>query len=169
MKKLNFVIFVFLMSINIFAKTNVEKEVKKIREEFVKINSEKKYKVETVDGPGIARLAEYYRKNKELKKVVKYYNTPDLVIITQYYLKDKEVFFVYCVEEKYEVKETGENVKISKTEKRYYFDKGELIRYIEDGKIYDKGNIPEMYIEDAKSLPKTLSELEKIRQFTLGM
>ena len=26
-----------------------------------------------------------------------------------------------------------------------------------------------MYIEDAKSLPKTLSELEKIRQFTLGM
>lgn len=46
MKKIIFIVCIFLLSINIFAKTNVEKQVEKIREEFVKINSEKNYKVE---------------------------------------------------------------------------------------------------------------------------
>ena len=50
-------------------------------------------------------------------------------------------------------------------EKRYYFDKdGTLIRYIENDKIYDKGNIPQEYEEQAESIPRDASyylELEK--------
>lgn len=53
-----------------------------------------------------------------------------------------------------------ENIKIGESQKRYYFNKGDLIRYIEDGKIYDKGNMPKKYIENAKWIPKKLSELE---------
>lgn len=48
MKKMIFIIYVFLFSINIFAKTGVEKQVQRIREEFTKINSEKNYKVESI-------------------------------------------------------------------------------------------------------------------------
>lgn len=70
----------------------------------------------------------------------------------------------------YEMREYGvvDLEHLKKIEERYYFDsKNNLIRYIENGKIYDKGNIPKKYIEDAKYFPKTLSELEKIRQSAL--
>ena len=167
MKKIIFIICMFLLSINIFANTDVTKQVEKIREEFTKINSEKNYKVENVEGPGSEKFTEYYRKNKQLKKVVEYYNIPSAVTTIQYYLKGNEVFFVYEVEERYKQKETGEDIKIGETQRRYYFDKGNLIRYIEDGKIYDKGKIPKKYIEDAGYIPKTLSELEEIRQSAL--
>jgi outer membrane protein P13 len=62
MKKINFIILIFLMSINIFSKTGVEKEVEKIREEFTKINSEKNYKVESIYDVSGEILMEYYRK-----------------------------------------------------------------------------------------------------------
>ena len=61
MKKIIFIVCVFLLSINIFANTDVEKQVEKIREEFVKINSEKKYKVETYDAPDGTAYT-YYKK-----------------------------------------------------------------------------------------------------------
>lgn len=160
MKKIIFIVLAFVLSINIYAKANIEKQVEKIRKEFVKINSEKNYEVETVGRPESEKFIEYYRKNKQLKKVVEYYNIPNEVIIIQYYLKSNEVFFTYKIERKYEIKETGENIKIGESQKRYYFNKGDLIRYIEDGKIYDKGNIPEKYKEMAGGLPKTASELE---------
>ena len=142
----------FLLSINIFAKTNVEKKVEKIREEFVKINSEKKYKVKTYDAPdGIAYT--YYKKNGKLKKVVEFDDT--LVSTKEYYINNDDVFFVYDIS-----KEDGKT-----EEKRYYFDKdGTLIRYIENDKIYDKGNIPQEYEEQAESIPRDASyylELEK--------
>ena len=157
MKRLNFVIFIFLMSINIFAKTNVEKEVKKIREEFVKINSEKKYKVKTVNMGGNEMTRAYYRKNSELKKVVDQEPIPSNYIM-EYYLNNDKVFFVYqSMIEEYE-----STVEYKKIEIRYYFDDdGTLIRCIENSKIYDKGNIPEKYREMAEGLPKTAFELEE--------
>lgn len=152
MKKIIFIMCMFLLSINIFAKTNVEKKVEKIREEFVKINSEKKYKVKTYDAPdGIAYT--YYKKNGKLKKVVEFDDT--LVSTKEYYINNDDVFFVYDIS-----KEDGKT-----EEKRYYFDKdGTLIRYIENDKIYDKGNIPQEYEEQAESIPRDASyylELEK--------
>ena len=62
MKKKIFIVLVFILSINIFAKTNVEKQVEKIREEFTKINSEKNYKVESIYDVSGEILMEYYRK-----------------------------------------------------------------------------------------------------------
>ena len=152
MKKIIFIMCMFLLSINIFAKTNVEKKVEKIREEFVKINSEKKYKVKTYDAPdGIAYT--YYKKNGKLKKVVEFDDT--LVSTKEYYINNDDVFFVYDIS-----KEDGKT-----EEKRDYFDKdGTLIRYIENDKIYDKGNIPQEYEEQAESIPRAASyylELEK--------
>ena len=152
MKKIIFIMCMFLLSINIFAKTNVEKKVEKIREEFVKINSEKKYKVKTYDAPNGTAYT-YYKKNGKLKKVVKFDDT--LVSTKEYYINNDDVFFVYDIS-----KEDGKT-----EEKRYYFDKdGTLIRYIENDKIYDKGNIPQEYEEQAESIPRDASyylELEK--------
>ena len=142
----------FLFSINIFAKTNVEKKVEKIREEFVKINSEKKYKVKTYKAPD-GTVYTYYKKNGKLKKVVEFVSLNDTT--KEYYIDNDDVFFVYDIS-----KEDGK-----KEEKRYYFDKdGTLIRYIENDKIYDKGNIPEEYEGQAESIPREASyylELEK--------
>ena len=154
MKKINFIILIFLMSINIFAKTGVEKQVQKIREEFTKINLEKNYKVESIYDVSGEILMEYYTKNGELKKVIRHLSIPIKDVITEYYLNDDKVFFVYSSDTMYEMDENGmpDYKKFKKIEKRYYFNKENLIRYIENGKIYDKGNIP-----------KTLSELEKIR------
>ena len=158
MKKINFIILIFLMSINIFAKTGVEKQVEKIREEFTKINSEKNYKVESIYDVSGEILMEYYTKNGELKKVIRHLSIPIKDVITEYYLNDDKVFFVYSSDTMYEMDENGmpDYKKFKKIEKRYYFNKENLIRYIENGKIYDKGNIP-----------KTLSELEEIRQSAL--
>ena len=107
MKKINFIILIFLMSINIFAKTGVEKQVEKIREEFTKINSEQNYKVETVDGPGSEMSTEYYRKNGELKKVVEYVNIPISDYTMQYYINDDKVFFAYETTVEYKTKNNG--------------------------------------------------------------
>ena len=158
MKKINFIILIFLMSINIFAKTGVEKQVQKIREEFTKINLEKNYKVESIYDVSGEILMEYYTKNGELKKVIRHLSIPIKDVITEYYLNDDKVFFVYSSDTMYEMDENGmpDYKKFKKIEKRYYFNKENLIRYIENGKIYDKGNIP-----------KTLSELEEIRQSAL--
>lgn len=41
MKKIILTILLFIVSINMFAKTDVERQVEQIREEFTKINSEK--------------------------------------------------------------------------------------------------------------------------------
>ncbi len=163
MKKINFIILIFLMSINIFAKTGVEKQVQKIREEFTKINSEQNYKVETVDGPGSEMSTEYYRKNRELKKVVEYVNIPISDYTMQYYINDDKVFFAYETTVEYKTKNNGmiDEKKFKKTEKRYYFDDdGTLIRYIENNKIYNKGNIPKKYEKVAKDNLELLSELE---------
>ena len=158
MKKINFIILIFLMSINIFAKTGVEKQAQKIREEFTKINLEKNYKVESIYDVSGEILMEYYTKNGELKKVIRHLSIPIKDVITEYYLNDDKVFFVYSSDTMYEMDENGmpDYKKFKKIEKRYYFNKENLIRYIENGKIYDKGNIP-----------KTLSELEEIRQSAL--
>ena len=158
MKKINFIILIFLMSINIFSKTGVEKQVQKIREEFTKINLEKNYKVESIYDVSGEILMEYYTKNGELKKVIRHLSIPIKDVITEYYLNDDKVFFVYSSDTMYEMDENGmpDYKKFKKIEKRYYFNKENLIRYIENGKIYDKGNIP-----------KTLSELEEIRQSAL--
>ena len=158
MKKINFIILIFLMSINIFAKTGVEKQVQKIREEFTKINLEKNYKVESIYDVSGEILMEYYTKNGELKKVIRHLSIPIKDVIMEYYLNDDKVFFVYSSDTMYEMDENGmpDYKKFKKIEKRYYFNKENLIRYIENGKIYDKGNIP-----------KTLSELEEIRQSAL--
>ena len=101
---------------------------------------------------------EYYTKNGELKKVIRHLSIPIKDVITEYYLNDDKVFFVYSSDTMYEMDENGmpDYKKFKKIEKRYYFNKENLIRYIENGKIYDKGNIP-----------KTLSELEEIRQSAL--
>lgn len=162
MKKIIFIIYVFLFSINIFAKTGVEKQVEKIREEFTKINSEKNYKVETVDGPGSEMSTEYYRKNGELKKVVEYVNILISDYTMQYYINDDKVFFAYETTVEYKTKNNGmiDEKKFKKTEKRYYFDDGTLIRYIENNKIYNKGNIPKKYEKAAKDNLELLSELE---------
>ena len=80
MKKINFIILIFLMSINIFSKTGVEKEVEKIREEFTKINSEKNYKVESIYDVSGEILMEYYRKNGELKKVIRHLSIPNGIL-----------------------------------------------------------------------------------------
>ena len=93
MKKINFIILIFLMFINIFAKTGVEKQVQKIREEFTKINSEKNYKVESIYDVSGEILMEYYRKNGELKKVIRHLSIPIKDVITEYYLNDDKVFF----------------------------------------------------------------------------
>ena len=65
----------------------------------------------------------------------------------------------------YEMDENGmpDYKKFKKIEKRYYFNKENLIRYIENGKIYDKANIPERsrYIEDDVEILKTTLELEE--------
>ena len=87
MKKKIFIVLVFILSINIFAKTNVEKQVEKIREEFTKINSE-----ETGGHSGNEVIAEYYKKNGELKKVVVYADATLENYAIQYYFKDDEVF-----------------------------------------------------------------------------
>jgi outer membrane protein P13 len=92
MKKKIFIVLVFILSINIFAKTNVEKQVEKIREEFTKINSEKNYIVETGGHSGNEVIAEYYKKNGELKKVVVYADATLENYAIQYYFKDDEVF-----------------------------------------------------------------------------
>ena len=163
MKKIIFIVCVFLLSINIFAKTNVEKQVEKIREEFTNINSEQNYKVETVDGPGSEMSTEYYRKNGELKKVVEYVNIPISDYTMQYYINDDKVFFAYETTVEYKTKNNGmiDEKKFKKTEKRYYFDDdGTLIRYIENNKIYNKGNIPKKYEKAAKDNLELLSELE---------
>ena len=154
MKKMIFTILLLIISINIFAKTGVEKQVQKIREEFTKINLEKNYKVESIYDVSGEILMEYYTKNGELKKVIRHLSIPIKDVITEYYLNDDKVFFVYSSDTMYEMDEDGmpDYKKFKKIEKRYYFNKENLIRYIENGKIYDKGNIP-----------KTLSELEKIR------
>ena len=162
MKKMIFIVLVFILSINIFAKTNVEKQVEKIREEFTKINSEKNYKVETVDGPGSEMSTEYYRKNGELKKVVEYVNIPISDYTMQYYINDDKVFFAYETTVEYKTKNNGmiDEKKFKKTEKRYYFDDdGTLIRYIENGKTYDGKKIPKKYKEAAESIPRDASEL----------
>ena len=163
MKKIIFIIYMFLFSINIFAKTGVEKQVEKIREEFTKINSEQNYKVETVDGPGSEMSTEYYRKNRELKKVVVYADATLENYAIQYYFKDDEVFFIYESKNEYKMKDDGtfDKKSLKKTEKRYYFDDdGTLIRYIENNKIYNKGNIPKKYEKVAKDNLELLSELE---------
>lgn len=157
MKKIIFIVCVFLLSINIFANTDVTKQVEKIREEFTKINSEKKYKVETYDAPDGTAYT-YYKKNGKLKKVIEFIslNSDTLVLTTEYYISNDKVFFVYDIFKEHEKKE----------EKRYYFDKdGTLIRYIENDKIYDKGNIPQKYEEQAESIPRDASyylELDEI-------
>ena len=162
MKKIIFIVCVFLLSINIFAKTNVEKQVEKIREEFTNINSEQNYKVETVDGPGSEMSTEYYRKNVELKKVVVYADATLENYAIQYYFKDDEVFFIYESKNEYKMKDNGtfDKKSLKKTEKRYYFDDdGTLIRYIENGKTYDGKKIPKKYKEAAESIPRDASEL----------
>ena len=168
MKKIIFIIYVFLFSINIFAKTGVEKQVQKIREEFTKINSEKNYKVESIYDVSGEILMEYYRKNGELKKVIRHLSIPIKDVITEYYLNDDKVFFVYSSDTMYEMDENGmpDYKKFKKIEKRYYFNKENLIRYIENGKIYDKANIPERsrYIEDDVEILKTTLELEEERK-----
>lgn len=68
MKKMIFTILLLIISINIFAKTGVEKEVEKIKKEFVKINSEKDYEIKTVNEPKNGIGTEYYLKNGKLKK-----------------------------------------------------------------------------------------------------
>jgi hypothetical protein len=55
---------------------------------------------------------------------------------------------------------TFDKKSLKKTEKRYYFDDGTLIRYIENNKIYNKGNIPKKYEKAAKDNLELLSELE---------
>lgn len=100
------------------------------------------------------------------KKVVKYLSIPIKELTTEYYLNNDEVFFIYSFNKVYEMDENAipDFKKFKKTEKRYYFDNnGTLIRYIEDGKIYNKGYIPlrSRYIEDNVNIPKTTFELEK--------
>lgn len=62
MKKIIFTILIFLISFSIFAKTDVERQVEQIRKEFVKINSEKNYKIESIYDISGEILIEYYRK-----------------------------------------------------------------------------------------------------------
>ena len=162
MKKMIFTILLLIISINIFAKTGVEKQVEKIREEFTKINSEKKYIVETGGHPGNEVIAEYYKKNGELKKVVVYADATLENYAIQYYFKDDEVFFIYESKNEYKMKDDGtfDKKSLKKTEKRYYFDDdGTLIRYIENGKTYDGKKIPKKYKEAAESIPRDASEL----------
>ena len=163
MKKMIFIVLVFILSINIFAKTGVEKQVEKIREEFIKINSEKNYIVETGGHSGNEVIAEYYKKNGELKKVVVYADATLENYVIQYYFKDDEVFFIYESKNEYKMKDDGtfDKKSLKETEKRYYFDDdGTLIRYIENNKIYNKGNIPKKYEKAAKDNLELLSELE---------
>ena len=96
----------FLFSINIFAKTNVEKKVEKIREEFVKINSEKKYKVKTYKAPD-GTVYTYYKKNGKLKKVVEFVSLNDTT--KEYYIDNDDVFFVYDIS-----KEDGKKEEVYK-------------------------------------------------------
>ena len=50
---------------------------------------------------------------------------------------------------------------LKKIEERYYFDsKNNLIRYTEDDKTYDKGKIPQKYIEEAGN---TLEEFLRLK------
>jgi outer membrane protein P13 len=163
MKKMIFTILLLIISINIFAKTGVEKEVEKIKKEFVKINSEKDYEIKTVNEPKNGIGTEYYLKNGKLKKIVNHLPIANGDSITEYYLDNNKVFFVYRMLEFYEMREYGvvDLEHLKKIEERYYFDsKNNLIRYTEDDKTYDKGKIPQKYIEEAGN---TLDEFLRLK------
>lgn len=107
-----------------------------------------------------------YKKSGELKKIIVSLDATLENYHFEYYLKNNKVFFIYESKNEFKMKGNGtfDEKSLRKTEKRYYFDNnGTLIRYIEDGKIYNKGNIPlrSRYIEDNVNIPKTTFELEK--------
>ena len=67
MKKIIFIVFTFLLSINIYAKANIRETGWKNKEKICKNQFRKKlWKVETV-GDQKVKFIEYYRKNKQQK------------------------------------------------------------------------------------------------------
>lgn len=161
MKKiLSIFCFFCLFTINIFANNEVEKTVKEIRKEFTNTNAEKKYTVKTIQGEGDF-YTEFYIKNKKIKKIVFYYMNVSQDIIDEYYIKDNKIYFLYSTLKTHFLDDYGKKIKKSKLEeKRYYFDKNqELIRYIDpDKKIYNKGSIPQEYINEGENYKVILEE-----------
>lgn len=164
MKKIILTILLLIVSINVFAKTDVERQVEQIREEFTKINSEKNYKIEDAELSNQGNtVVMCYKKSDELKKIIVSLDATLENYHFEYYLKNNKVFFIYESKNDFKMKEDGtfDEKSLRKTEKRYYFDENKtLIRYIENGKIYDKGNIPQKYDESAKDALDLISELE---------
>lgn len=153
MKKILSMFCLFLLFTTcIFANDKVERTVKKIREEFTKTNSEKKYTVKTIPGEGDF-YTEFYIKDKKVKKIVFFHMSVMQDNHQEYYIKDNKLYFLFLTTKTYSLDEHGNNIKKPTVEeKRYYFDRNEeLIRYIgPNKKIFDKGSIPTKYIEEAE-------------------
>lgn len=153
MKKILTMFCLFLLfATSVFANDEVENAVKKIREEFTKTNSEKKYTVKSVPGEGDF-YTEFYIKDKKVKKIVFFHMSVMQDNQQEYYIKDNKLYFLFLTIKTYSLDEHGNNIKKPTVEeKRYYFDENEkLIRYIgPNKKIFNKGSIPKEYIEEAE-------------------
>lgn len=149
-----------LLTTAISANNEVENVVKEIRKEFTNTNSEKKYTVKTIQGEGDF-YTEFYIKDKKIKKIIFYYMNVSQDVVDEYYIKNDKIYFLYSKLKTYFRNEYGKEIKKAELEeKRYYFDKNqELIRYIgPDKKIYNRGSIPQKYINEGENYKVILEE-----------
>jgi len=142
-------ITLLLLSFSIFSMAQ-ENRIEEIRTQFNYINSQKEYQTfflennDYIDHVDMGITATAFFKNDTLFKVIEkayfnYYNST-----TEYYYWDNELFFVYTVENNYEVildedssfLEFNYDKQYESFTGRYYYENGKEIKRIEKGESY---------------------------------
>lgn len=132
---------------------SIEIRIKRIREEFGRINSDSsKYKVVQKDIEGQSAeggLARKFYYNDTLKKLVTVFYGETGKLTSEYYFKNAEIIFLFEKEERYSSPiYTGKSKAVEVTENRYYLNKDKLIRWIgKAGKIINPQDYPTKEVE----------------------
>lgn len=163
MKKVIFILFSLLVTMNVFAKSKTDL-VAEIRTEKSLTDSYKDWDITrkniydlSLEGGELV----LFKKNNILKKVIYRLFGETWRSASEYYFKDNKLYFAYNKTERYTLVTKGNNVfwdynNVTTLENRYYFDKNErLFRFINE-----KGKI----IENKKGLQDAMSEFFDVRK-----
>lgn len=159
MKKFcTFLVTAFLLTINSFAQTDVEKIVSDIKKDFEVVDSNRNLKIENTLKTGTYTTYDFIQNNNtKVATLGTYENNTETY--EKYYLKDDKISYIFTEKIKYSFDNNNKNtMKIEKEEHKYYFDTNQkLIRYIApDNKTYDGDKIPNEAFIKVESLKKNM-------------
>ena len=166
-------IFPFLIIMVSFLTCNCQSKqelIKAIREEFQKINSDKKLKLQVLDGeefldnvPDAGAELKGYSRNDSIIKIVEWGGLSYGNRTREFYFKNQKLIFVYETFDAFVFDEKSEEMDHSKTKKvfegRYYFNNDKMIEEKLSGKKpIDEKSSPSELLAAAKEDVKILSK-----------